>query len=356
MLLRSSIIGTVALIAVAVNAAAQVPSPPSCTTVTRSNISYQETQNNYLIDAATSIVDTTQPINGCGFMSEVQAVHIGKPGVHNSRSYPHAFVRFTDYYSFGQTAQADGYHYITWIGVAPFNVFWFDYGQTVSQVTLVVPQVAYYDNPDDCQYAGYVWNYYGHGCETPGSPIILDMSDNGILLSTPEDGVLFDLDADGVQEQTAWTREGTDDAWLAMDRDGNGKIDNGGELFGNHTMVDVGGGEMHPASDGFVALQFLERPEFGVSFPNNVVDERDAAYSRLLLWTDRNHNGLSEPEELTSAADGGLSAITSVGRLSKRRDQFGNDFKQKAPAIVNGQRMMAWDVWLRTYVPGAPTP
>src|SRR3954468_47164 len=80
----------------------------------------------------------------------------------------------------------------------------------------------------DCGY------YYGDwtGCT---SPIVIDLNDGSYPLSGKTDPVAFDLDADGLPELATWTAPGSAVAFLALDRNGNGVIDSGNELFGNHT-------------------------------------------------------------------------------------------------------------------------
>ena len=168
---------------------------------------------------------------------------------------------------------------------------------------------------------------------------MIDLQGNGFELITG--GVSFDLDNDGLSEQLAWTVVNSDDARLALDRNGNGTIDNGTELFGNFTPQP-------PAENPNISRHSLnDKPEFGGS--DGVIDRRDSIFSFLRLWRDINHNGISEPGELHTLPTTWSQAVDTDYKQSKRTDQYGNQFRYRAKVKDTHDAQLgrwAWDVFL----------
>ena len=182
------------------------------------------------------------------------------------------------------------------------------------------------------------------GCDTcGGSPIVIDIGGDGIALTNPADGVDFDLNGNGTRDRLGWTKPGSDDAWLALDRDGNGIIDRGAELFGDFTA--------QPASsnkNGFLALAEFDKTVNGGN-ADGVIDSRDSVFEKLRLWQDKNHNGVSEADELHTLAELSVKALELDFKESKRVDEFGNEFKYRAKvkdASNSSVGRWAWDVFL----------
>ena len=143
----------------------------------------------------------------------------------------------------------------------------------------------------------------------PRDPLAIDLDGDGIETVGIVQGanpVLFDHDADGVRTGTGWLQG--DDAWLVLDRNGNGRIDSGRELFGVDTLISGTAGTASAvyASNGFEALRTLD------ANGDNLFNASDAAFTQVRLWRDLNQDGISQSNELSTLASQNITGIGLV--------------------------------------------
>ncbi len=176
------------------------------------------------------------------------------------------------------------------------------------------------------------------------SPLVLDLDGNGVQATTPGEGVFFDLRESGNVLQTSWPVPG--DALLALDKNNDGWISDGSELFGN-SKTRTG---RYP--HGFAALAIYDRPRHGGN-RDGLIDRRDSVFLKLRLWQDLNRDGVSQAQELMSLKSAGILGLDLSFSMSTRRDAGGNLHAQKGEFIranddgSTGRGQMV-DVWLRT--------
>lgn len=160
----------------------------------------------------------------------------------------------------------------------------------------------------------------------------------------PAEGVNFDFSGTGKPIRLSWTTAGWEGGFLALDRNGNGLIDNASELFSNLTPQPATPGKV---GNGFLALAVYDLPANGGN-GDGWIDAQDAIFSKLLVWVDKNHNGISEPGELLTLKQAGIQAISLKYSLSKWKDAYGNTFRYSAQSRTNtSPNQVVYDVLLQ---------
>lgn len=173
--------------------------------------------------------------------------------------------------------------------------------------------------------------------DPPVDPIIIDLDRDGIETLGKSANIFFDHNGNGFAENTGWV--GKDDGLLVWDKDKDGKITSGGEIFGDHMLLEDG----TSAENGFQALAELDKNGDGV------IDKLDDAYHFLQVWQDKNSNGVVDDGELMSLASAGIASISTSYKNSKYVDPQGNAHRQTGTiTYTDGKTGVVADVWFDT--------
>ena len=145
-----------------------------------------------------------------------------------------------------------------------------------------------------------ITGFFTHLAEALGmvDPLILDIGGDGIRTTNAAgSNAYFDFAGDGVRTRTGWVSAG--DGFLVLDRNHNGTIDSGVELFSNFTPLTNG----TLAASGFDALREFDANHDGL------IDRKDAVWSSLRIWRDANGDGTSQAGELLTLDQLGIISI-----------------------------------------------
>jgi hypothetical protein len=151
-------------------------------------------------------------------------------------------------------------------------------------------------------------------------PLALDLDGDGLetVGVNGANSVYFDQDGDGIKNATGWVKG--DDGFLVLDRNGNGLIDNGSELFGDNTALSTG----EQAAEGFAALSDQDSNQDGV------INANDANFANLRVWRDLNQDGVSQTNELFTLNAAGVQSVNLANTQVNQALPDGNGVQRTA--------------------------
>lgn len=174
---------------------------------------------------------------------------------------------------------------------------------------------------------------FGQALQTV-SPLVLDLDGNGIKTIGVSAGIHFDHDGNGLAEASGWMGEG--EALLVWDKNHNGLVDSGAELFGNQSILPSGA----KATNGFEALKLLDSNKDGV------FDSNDAQFYDIKAWKDLNSDGISQANELYALDAVGVRSISLDYQQSTDVDAAGNQHSQSGSYTrSDGTVASIEDIW-----------
>ena len=176
------------------------------------------------------------------------------------------------------------------------------------------------------------------------TPLILDLNGDGVTTVGLSAGVNFDLRGTGEVANVGWVSP--QDGFLVMDRNHDGIINDGRELFGEGTLLDGG----VKAKDGYQALQAMDSNHDGV------VDARDEHFGEIKVWNDANQDGVSQVTEVHSLGDLGIVALDATPEHTSVLDHGNWIGLESSYTTSDGQTHAMADVWLQINQAQSPAP
>jgi hypothetical protein len=160
------------------------------------------------------------------------------------------------------------------------------------------------------------------------TPIVIDMNGDGIqTVSRADAGGVFDLFGNGSAVASGWISGS--DAFLAVDKNGNGRIDDIGELFGGTTK-----------GAGFANLASYD------SNGDGLVNDLDTQFGQLMVWQDANGNHVTDAGELVGLAQAGVASLTVAYTEVPFLDAQGNlHLERSAATLADGSSVDMTDVY-----------
>lgn len=218
-------------------------------------------------------------------------------------------------------AGASQQQYMGWNGPLTSSVRWYvaENGQTVTVYAAFPGQ------------NGFCGGYF--------SPLMLKFNNTEVLpkMKAHSKFPLYEQDIKNPPDISWPSFEKNEDVYfLAVDKNNNGKVDSGAELFGDINGFD----------DGFANLAIHDENKDGV------IDAKDPVFEKLVLWKDSNHDGISQASELKKLKDMGVLSISL--KFQKVMRDVGPDAKIMGPGEFSyidkkgkSQTGSVWDVYVK---------
>jgi hypothetical protein len=166
-----------------------------------------------------------------------------------------------------------------------------------------------------------------------GSPIILDLDGDGTLSRSISDGVQFDVFDQGRAVTTGWVESG--DGLLVLDRNGDGTISSGSELFGTATRLKDGS----QAADGYAALREFDENSDGQ------ITQSDSVWSQLRVWVDNGTLGSTDVGELRTLDSLGIASLSLQEDRTPAKDNGNLVGITSSYTTTEGETRTMADVW-----------